>query len=249
MEDLRYIYSVARVKVLETRLLKKEIFLNLLQAQRLDTALRILTENPSYAGDIIQDSGDIDTFMNLEKQKLERQAQELFMDSFLFKALLYLRKDLLQSYALIMQTRSQFLKDFIRRFVDLYNIKTFLRMRYQRSPLENLKINLVEGGYIPKTSFINLFSQGKIDFYTEIIKEGIAKIEKEGDFSILEREMEDYLIRLLKPAKHMFFGPEAIFGYCLAKENELKMLGLILLGKINNISPQQIQERITSTYV
>jgi hypothetical protein len=119
-----------------------------------------------------------------------------------------------------------------------------LRLHYRKASLENLKINLIEGGYIPREEFINLFSQAKIDFYSEVIKEGISQIGKEGDFSVLEREIEDYLINLIQPAKYMFFGPEAIFAYCLAKENELKSLKLIFLAKMNNIPNFEIQERL-----
>jgi len=250
MEDLRYIYSVARVRVLETHLLKKELFLQISGVDTLDAALRILTETASYAWDIlnIRDSLGLETFINTEKQKLERLALELFVEPHLFEAYVFLRKDLLKSHVLILKTKSDFLKDFIKRFVDLYNIKTFLRMQYQRQPLETLKINLIEGGYILKAAFINLFAKERINFYPEVIKEGIAQIEKDGDFSLLEQEIGDYLINLMRPAKYMFFGPEAILGYCLAKENELGLLRLILLGKINNISPKKIQQRLIQTY-
>jgi V/A-type H+-transporting ATPase subunit C len=121
-------------------------------------------------------------------------------------------------------------------------------MLYQKESLENLKINLIEGGYIPKVEFINLFGKARIDFYSEVLKEGISQIEKDGDFSVLEREIEDYLINLIRPAKYMFFGPEPVFGYCLAKENELKSLKLIFLAKINNLPNLEIQERLASAY-
>jgi V/A-type H+-transporting ATPase subunit C len=121
-------------------------------------------------------------------------------------------------------------------------------MSYQKQSIEALKMNLIEGGYIAKIEFINRFEKERIEFYAEIIKDGIIKIEKEGDFSVLERQIEDYLVSLMQPAKYMSFGPEPIFGYCLAKENELKTLKLIFMAKINNISNPQIQERLIQTY-
>lgn len=251
MEDLRYIYTVARVRVLETHLLKKEIFLNMLRADTLETGLKILTETASYPLDIlnIRDSEDVNAFINTEMQKLKRMASELFIDTGLFEAFICLKKDLLKSYSLIVETKSQFLKDFIKRFIDLYNIKTFLRMQYRKQPVESLKISLIEGGYIPKTEFVNLFDKSWGEFYRDIIQDGIVQIEKEANFNILERQIDDYLINLLQPAKYMFFGPEAVFGFCLAKENELKLLHLVLLAKINNIPNVKIQERLTLSYV
>lgn len=251
MEDLRYIYSVARVRVLEARLLKKEIFLNMLAAGTLDMALKILTETASYALDIlnIRNSKGVNEFIDAQRKKLERLASELFIESSLFEAYVYLKKDLWKSYFLILQTRSDFLKDFIKRFVDLYNIKTFLRMRYQKQPQETLKINLLKGGYIPIQELINRLSRDEDGIYEAVIKDGTAHIDRDGDFSVLEREIDNYLINLMRPVKYMSFGPEALFGYCLAKENELKNLRLILLGRINNILPLMIQERLTQAYV
>lgn len=251
MEDLRYIYTVARVRVLETRLLKKEIFLNMLEADSLDIMLRILTETASYTLDVlnIRDSLGVATFINREMQKLESLATELFVEPYLFEAYVNLKKDLSRSYTLIVQTKSEFLKDFIKRFIDLYNIKTFLRMKYQKQSIENLKINLVEGGYIPKMEFINSFDNAWGRLYGDVIQDGIAQVEKEDNFGVLEREIDDYLTNLMRPAKYMSFGPEAVFGFCLAKEHELKRLYLILLAKINNIPNLEIQERLTLSYV
>lgn len=250
MEDLRYIYSVARVRVLETHLLKKAIFFNILGAPTLDAALRILAETGSYSLDIlnIKDSSSLEAFINTERQKLERLALELFVDHSLFEAYLYLKKNLGESYSLIMQTSSDFLKDFIRKFIDLYNIKTILRIRYRKDSLENLKANLLEGGYIAKIEFVNLFGKVLNGFYRRVIQDGIMQIEKDGNFSVLERDIDDYLTHLLQPARYMFFGPEAVFGYCLAKESELKRLRLLLLAKINNIARPLIQERLTLSY-
>lgn len=250
MEDLRYIYAVARVRVLETRLLKKEIFLNILDADTLDAALRILGETASYPLDIlnIRDSKGTEAFTDIEMQKLERQAKELFVEPTLFEAFVSLKKDLLRSYYLILKTKSNFLKDFIKRYIDLYNIKTFLRMKYQKKSLEDLKLNLLEGGYTPKTELINLWGKDLGGFYRQAIKDGITQIEKEDNFGVLEREIDDYLLNLMRPAKYIFFGPEPVFGYCLAKEQELKFLRLALLAKINNISKPMLQERLTQTY-
>jgi V/A-type H+-transporting ATPase subunit C len=247
MEDLRYIYPVARVRVLETRLLKKEIFLNMLDAESLDIALRILTETASYTLDVlnIRDSIGVGSFIARERKKLENLSQELFVESSLYEACINLTQDISRSYSLVAQTKSAFLKDFLKRFIDLYNIKVFLRLQYQKQSVDRLKAQLLDAGYIPKEGLINLFDRDWEGPYQNVIDEGIAQIKKDGNFAALERQIEDYLTDLLRPAKYMPFGPEAIFGYCLAKENELKRLHLILLAKLNKIPKNQIQERMS----
>jgi vacuolar-type H+-ATPase subunit C/Vma6 len=250
MEDLRYIYSVGRVRVLETWLLKKEIFYNLLTADTLEAALKMLTETASYPLDIfnIKDSQGLSLFLEAQTQKLRLLANELFIEPFLSEALVVLTKDLSRSYALILRAKSNFLKDFIRKFIDLYNIKTFFRIGYQGQTAEYLNRSLIDGGYILKSELVKRFGQNLDGLYPQAIKEGIAQIEKAGDFSLLERQIEDYLTDFLRPAKYMFFGPEPIFAFCLAKENELKQLHLILLAKINRLAQTTPQERLTLSY-
>lgn len=250
MEDLRYIYSVARVRVLETHLLKKEIFLNLINSETLDAALKIIIEVGNYHFDIlnIKNSRGINAFIRAEVQKIHSLAKELFVGAALFEAYISLKKDVAKSYSLIIEAKSEFLKDFIKRFIDLYNIKTVLRLNYQGGASQALERKLVGGGYIPKAEYAMLTTSPLLNNYRRIIQEGITQIEKDGNFAILERQMEDYLTELTWPAKYMFFGPEAVFGYCLAKENELKRLHLILMAKLNNISDSEVQERLTLSY-
>jgi len=238
------------VRVLETHLLKKEIFLSLLNSETLEVALKILIETASYHLDIlnIKDSRDINAFIATETQKIHRLAAELFIDPALFEAYVSLKKDVTKSYSLIMETKSEFLKDFIKRFIDLYNIKTALRINYQAGTEALLERNLIDGGYIPGEEFVKPSTSPLLNNYRRIIQEGIAQTEKDGNFAVLERQMEDYLTELMRPAKYMFFGPEAVFGYCLAKENELKRLHLILLAKLNNIPDSEVQERLTLSY-
>jgi V/A-type H+-transporting ATPase subunit C len=45
------------------------------------------------------------------------------------------------------------------------------------------------------------------------------------------------------------FGPEPVFGYGLGKMRELQMVRLLGIGKINQIPPEVLKERISQTYV
>jgi len=45
------------------------------------------------------------------------------------------------------------------------------------------------------------------------------------------------------------FGPEPLFSYLVAKEMEIKILRIIMVSKMNNISPDAIRERLRDLYV
>ncbi|MDK2799758.1 MAG: V/A-type H+/Na+-transporting ATPase subunit [Clostridiales bacterium] len=47
----------------------------------------------------------------------------------------------------------------------------------------------------------------------------------------------------------MAFGIEPLVAYLMAKENEIKIVRIIMVGKINNISNEIIRERLREAYV
>jgi V/A-type H+-transporting ATPase subunit C len=52
----------------------------------------------------------------------------------------------------------------------------------------------------------------------------------------------------MKDAKLEVFGPMPILAYIYAKENEVKNLRLILVGKENNLPIKEIRERMRIIY-
>ena len=54
---------------------------------------------------------------------------------------------------------------------------------------------------------------------------------------------------LNKTSKYINIGPEPIFSYIVAKEAEIKTLRIILVAKLNNLSPDVIRERVRELYV
>lgn len=61
--------------------------------------------------------------------------------------------------------------------------------------------------------------------------------------------MDNYLIELIKPSLTINFGPEPLFSYVLAKEAEIKILRIIMVSKLNKLSPDAIRERLRDLYV
>ncbi|MDN6267350.1 MAG: V-type ATPase subunit, partial [Tetragenococcus koreensis] len=65
----------------------------------------------------------------------------------------------------------------------------------------------------------------------------------------LDLNKDNFLMRRLKEEKTVPFGPQAILGYLYAKEVEIKNLRMILVGKINKIPEETLQERVRESYV
>ena len=52
-----------------------------------------------------------------------------------------------------------------------------------------------------------------------------------------------------KAAKYLPFGIEPLFGYIVAKENEVSLLRLIIIAKLYGEPEQAIRQRLGGTYV
>ena len=127
----------------------------------------------------------------------------------------------------VKEIKNLFLEDFLKMQIDFLNIKNFPEL-------------FIPGGRLKK----------------ELFKQDRANIEKKVlffypalDFANPEKTMDNLLINYLKEAKTHSFGIEPLIAYLFAREEELKNIKLILLGKLNNIDPSTIKKNLRETYV
>jgi V/A-type H+-transporting ATPase subunit C len=67
--------------------------------------------------------------------------------------------------------------------------------------------------------------------------------------SAFERWCDNYLIEMIRPQKYNAFSVGPLVAYVLARENEIKTVGIILSGKLNGLADESIRERIREMYV
>ncbi|MCD8109400.1 MAG: V-type ATPase subunit [Clostridiales bacterium] len=67
--------------------------------------------------------------------------------------------------------------------------------------------------------------------------------------SAFERWCDNYLMEILRPEKYEVFSVGPLVAYVLARENEIKTVGIILSGKLNGLTDDSIRERIREMYV
>jgi V/A-type H+-transporting ATPase subunit C len=65
----------------------------------------------------------------------------------------------------------------------------------------------------------------------------------------LERQVEDFLMRYVRKARHIVFGPEPVLAYGYARKRELGYIRILGVGKLNRIPSDILEERLGETYV
>jgi len=155
------------------------------------------------------------------------------------------------------EVKSEFLVDLIKVFIDLNNIKAFLRVRALHKSFDFLRKVLLPGGSIQENLFINIMDYSNEDIihefhhtpYGAICEEGINNYQNTGSLTRLEKLCDDYIIHYIKKAKYVSLGIEPLVAYLLAKENEIKIVRVIMVGKMNGIPNEIIRERLREVYV
>ena len=80
--------------------------------------------------------------------------------------------------------------------------------------------------------------------YAPLLAEGWQAYQKEGLLYGMERLMDRFLQRHLDLARFQPFGLGAVWAYLMAKEREVRLIRLILVGKSAGLSEEQLRERI-----
>jgi V/A-type H+/Na+-transporting ATPase subunit C len=209
--------------------------------------------------ELIRAAGD-DDYSNLPPRM--RQAAEKIADAFRLEADPQL-VDLLLDRAMyeeilewVDSTKSPFLKSYFTNLTDLLNIKTYLRVRRTNRPKDFLESALLPKGDVDMTKLVQLGEPLEVlvdrlayTRYAKVVEEGIQTYQKTDTLTRYEKLADDFLINYAKQAKYVTFGPEPIVGYLLAKENEIKMIRIIMVGKINHLPTEEIKERLRDVYV
>ncbi|ADL08762.1 V-type ATP synthase subunit C [Thermosediminibacter oceani] len=158
---------------------------------------------------------------------------------------------------LVREIGHDFLKSYLDALVDLTNIKTLVRLKYMQADLRTLEKSLLPGGSIDTGFFKKMFQEpvsAVIDAlafsrYSEVVREGLESWVSTNSPAVYERLSDDFLLSMLRKGLYKPFGLETVVGYLGARENELKILRVLMVGKINGISEDMIRERLRDVYV
>lgn len=142
--------------------------------------------------------------------------------------------------------KSRILKDFLRREIDLFNVKIYFRIRGE----EGKEADFIPGGLIPLRRF-------KISNEDKFVK-SIDDLEEQAEFKHLEEQVEKegllslelaarrILFEILEKAQNKILGIEPVFAFWQAKVEETKLIHKILTLKNAGIVPAEIHRLIGS---
>lgn len=184
--------------------------------------------------------------------RFEETQDAQFIDILLDKRLY---QELLQ---IAQRLKSKYLVELNRTAIDLNNLKIFLRAKNLGRPKEFLKEALSEGGLVNVKTLIDVYPEMESlnavvinQPYARLI-EDLPTVQKGNvdriDLSLFDAAVDNFLLQIARKAKFIPVGPEPLIGYILAKENEVLILRLILMGKINNLPKAKIKEKVRELY-
>jgi V/A-type H+-transporting ATPase subunit C len=154
------------------------------------------------------------------------------------------------------ETQNDFIIDYVKRNIDFSNIRSTIRLKKQQKDTKFFGKVILNGGDIAYDVLLRAFEEPIENMaakftsskYGEIVRLGLEEYMKNGKLSVLEKSSENYIMKNLKTAKYVTFGPEPIFGYIAAKETEIKIIRIIMVGKLNNVDTAVIRERVRDVY-
>ncbi|MDI6873155.1 MAG: V-type ATPase subunit [Actinomycetota bacterium] len=152
---------------------------------------------------------------------------------------------------------SEFLVEFARTSIDFANLKALLRARRLGKDREAVQRSLVEGGFIPLPHLLDLYGDTdevmmrKLEQtrYSSRLLELLGEEEEKPSLSDFDRRSDDYIMDMLRASRRISVGVEPVFAFVRARENEVTMVRMILMGKLHNLAPEAIERMLRKPYL
>lgn len=150
-----------------------------------------------------------------------------------------------------------FVTEVVALMTDMSNIRIFVRAKLIGEGREFLRRAVLSGGLIDIGRFRDA-SEKSMEAFLESIRHtwfgeaAIAGMEgyKAGlGITWLEKKLDDRLMTYIRRAKYIAMGVEPMIGYLSGKETEIRNIRMIMTGKVNGLSQDDIRERLRMAYV
>lgn len=245
--SIKYDYQNIKV-ILKGMFLKEDLSYLLIPVGTVDVSkLKYSIENSDIRDlePIMRESIE-EAMSSFEKTK-DPQIVDIILDKYMFKALVQIKNEI----------NDKFVDKYVVALIDSTNLKTLLRVKKQNKGREFFDSVIIEGGSIDKDKLLGMINDAvenistKLAFsnYAEFIKSGIEHYTKTKSVSLLEKLVDNFIMDMMKNAKIIPFGVEPLLAYIYAKETEIKIIRIIMVGKLNNISAEVVRERLRDSYV
>jgi V/A-type H+-transporting ATPase subunit C len=170
------------------------------------------------------------------------QAIDMEADRLMFKRMLELAE----------QKGNEFVLKFVRMTIDLYNLKLLMRVKNMQKGPRFLQDALIEGGETGTDMMRGAYDKpfdviaagSYYKYYGDAVKTAEEDFNKAQNYSTLEKMSDNLLTAHISSSKYIACGPEPLFAYIVARENEIRQIRIVVTCKLNQISEDTLRERL-----
>lgn len=147
------------------------------------------------------------------------------------------------SLALAKTSGSPLIRKYVRRSIDLQNIRTALRL--EKEDRDSSLPYLLSGGSIAIAELAGslptiVAAVGKSDL-SYLLSD---TLQSSDDRNALERKLSEVIAAVIADMWNVPLSIEPVFAFAAIGISQLKLLRMILIGKRNNLSPQDIKRAL-----
>lgn len=245
--SMRYDYHNIRV-LLKGKAMEKDLGYLLLEVGTVDVEkLKYYISNEDYRdmNPIMREA--VEKASEAFKAGGDPQRIDIIMDAYMYRDMLSKALSLGDAYII----------NYLKLLIDVTNIKTLLRVKKQNKDRDFLNQVLLAGGNLDRDLILNAINDSPENFagkiahtdYYDILKNGLDDYSRTGKINTFEKLSDNFSMAYIKKAKYISFGPEPLLAYIAAKEAEIRVIRIILVGKLNNVAAELIRERLRDIYV
>ncbi len=149
-----------------------------------------------------------------------------------------------------------FLSEMVALMTDMANIRIFIRGRLTGEKREFFMRAVLEGGLVDAARFrdssekpIEAFlSTIRHTWFGEAAMAGMEGYRSGRGITWLEKQLDDRFMAFARRARYSAMGLGAMVGHLVARETEIRNVRIILTGKTNRLSREDIRERLRVGY-
>ncbi|MGI6108007.1 MAG: V0D/AC39 family V-type ATPase subunit [Lachnospiraceae bacterium] len=148
------------------------------------------------------------------------------------------------------ETKSGLLREYMHSQVALADIRIAVRAQATGKPLKFIQDAMAESSLIDKEGLAQAASKSREElfgFLSENGSEGAVEALKESP-SAFERWCDNRLIETIRPERTKLMSVGPVVAYYLGRENEIRTVRIIITGKANGFTPDEIKERVREMY-
>jgi V/A-type H+/Na+-transporting ATPase subunit C len=144
---------------------------------------------------------------------------------------------------------SIFLVESLKMYIDINNIRTMMRLKFTQMPDKDV---FMPGGYLDAARLNQAIDIGYDGLaaafaatpYYAIIEAGAGYMAANNSFLKLEAAADQHFLGFLKSTDQIAAGHQPIVAYLLRKEQEIRMVRMVLACKKSQIEPKVILDRL-----